>query len=134
MRTIRIGLAFLAAVLTLAPLVAAEADQGNDRPDDAAWVEDCPPDMMCAANDQPVDNSTDDATQYGPGGCVDCSAPMPAEGIWEHDCPPGAYCIADAPPDDDDATVSAASGVSGALAVFATSAALLAFVTLRRRG
>jgi hypothetical protein len=36
---------------------------GGARPDDAAWVEDCPPDMMCAAG----------AEEYGSDGCIECT-------------------------------------------------------------
>jgi hypothetical protein len=71
-----VWLACMAAVLLLAPL--AVADQGNDtggsgfeRPDDAAWVEDCPPDMMCAFGGADGDNA------------------------WVEDCPPDMMCALD---------------------------------------
>jgi hypothetical protein len=67
--------------LTLASLPLALAQEGNaTRPDDAAWVDDCPPDMMCAAADpQP----------YGADGCIECTGgPV--------DQPPGAEAQAGA--------------------------------------
>lgn len=58
------------ATLTLAPLALAQETNGT-RPDDAAWVDDCPPDMMCAAG-------ADEPHAYGPEGCIECSGPAPA--------------------------------------------------------
>ena len=43
-------LAFAAA---LAPSAFAQEDAVSARPDDAAWVEDCPPDAMCAMDAPP---------------------------------------------------------------------------------
>ena len=70
----------LALVATLAPLAAAQDDVKEEeptRPDDAAWVEDCPPDMMCAAG-------ADDPQAYGDEDCIECSGPVD-EGSTQND-------------------------------------------------
>lgn len=95
--------AIIAALLGLMLVPAAlaqDADETPGRPDDAAWVEDCPPDMMCAAGgveetnesadkDAPTYDGTCDGEvcmykdeqprDFGPEGCIDCMAPAPAE-------------------------------------------------------
>lgn len=62
------GLAMLAALAMTAPLAAAQDDvktnESDTRPDDAAWTEDCPPDMMCAFG----------GTEDNP--CIECSGPV----------------------------------------------------------
>lgn len=70
MRTLLIALtlALLATPLALAQ-ENAEKNETPDRPDDAAWVEDCPPDMMCAAG-------SEDPQPYGDEGCIECSGPV----------------------------------------------------------
>lgn len=93
-----LSLLILALLLAVAPpaLAQDEADQKPERPDDAAWVEVCPPDMMCAAG---ADGSAeDDKPTYdgdcggevcayqgepgtlGPDGCVDCMQPPKDQG------------------------------------------------------
>lgn len=85
------------ALLTAAPLAFAQEEPATDknetRPDDAAWVEDCPPDMMCAADagdepsgDEPTRGPADGSCEncrgdeepvlYGNDGCIDCSGPI----------------------------------------------------------
>jgi len=101
----------LVAVLLLVPLASAQDNETKPpddaaRPDDAAWVEDCPPDMMCAM-DMPVDNSTH---EYGPEDCIHCShAPVPdgSEEPWAESCPDGAECLAGSPEDDAPAALDA---------------------------
>lgn len=64
-------LATLLALLAFAPLAMAvdnDTTDASDRPDDAAWVEDCPPDMMCA---------------YGSEDCIECTR-GPADGSCEN--------------------------------------------------
>jgi len=46
-----------------------------------AWVDDCPPDMMCAMGAPPEGNATEEPAaeepvQYGPDGCAECSGPI----------------------------------------------------------
>lgn len=72
MRTLLIALtlALLATPLALAQENTEKNEtETSDRPDDAAWVEDCPPDMMCAAG-------ADDPQAYGDEGCIECSGPV----------------------------------------------------------
>jgi hypothetical protein len=78
MRTL---LATLMLALLAAPIAAAQEsnETTTEAPRDGgnAWVEDCPPDMMCAANDpQP----------YGDEDCIHCSGPVrgPADGSCEN--------------------------------------------------
>lgn len=148
-----VGLAFLAALVMLAPLAAAEADSGNtttsDRPDDAAWVEDCPPDMMCAYSDTPHEGDDKNITRdpdceycrFGPDDCIDCTGmPVPADDntTWGTDCPPGVYCMYDGAPDDADGDLettgveSEESSALGVVAVAAVGILGLAFLTRRR--
>lgn len=95
-----LSLLVLGLLLALAPsALAQEADQKPERPDDAAWVDGCPPDMMCAAGGADANESGkgDDPTygadcgaeicayQGGPGtlgpdGCVDCMQPPRDQG------------------------------------------------------
>ena len=75
------------ALLTVAPLAAAQEetkpDESPERPDDAAWVEDCPPDMMCAASEPQA---------YGDEDCIACSGPAdqggaePGQALGPEDC------------------------------------------------
>lgn len=94
----------LALVAALAPTALAQdeakSNETESRPDDAAWVEDCPPDMMCAASDgsteeEPSDGPTYDGNcgaevcaydshndaeerpdgSFGPDDCIECSTP-----------------------------------------------------------
>lgn len=78
--------------LTLAFLPAALAQEDNaTRPDDAAWVDDCPPDMMCAAGSDDgtpsvpcpegetcADKAAAGGNPYGAPGCIECSGPVDA--------------------------------------------------------
>ena len=41
--------------------------------DDAAWVDDCPPDMMCAYQGE------ERPQQFGPEGCIECSGLPPED-------------------------------------------------------
>lgn len=65
---IALTLALLATPLALAQ-ENTEKNETSDRPDDAAWVDDCPPDMMCAAG-------SEDPQPYGDEGCIECSGPV----------------------------------------------------------
>lgn len=87
----------LLALLTTAPLALAQESKeeptaNETRPDDAAWVEDCPPDMMCAATTSeeepargPEDGSCENCRgedaepvlSYGNDTCIECSGPAP---------------------------------------------------------
>ena len=97
-------LALLAAALAALPLAAAQEGNetdGSADPDDKAWVEDCPPDMMCAysgggaeeprkdgepADDGRVYKGEDRPTYdgdcggevcaYGDPDCIECSGPV----------------------------------------------------------
>lgn len=84
----------LLGLLTLAP--AALADGTEEKPacpegyvespegcSRQAWVDDCPPDMMCAMGNGTA--GPDEPVQYGPDGCIDCSGP-----IHSHTCMDGA--------------------------------------------
>lgn len=92
-------LALVAAFLAAAPLVSAQETKEEEPADGGnAWVDDCPPDMMCAfqsneSGDAPKDDRPtydgdcggevcaydggerprDDATPLGPDGCIECS-------------------------------------------------------------
>ena len=109
-RTAIPALALLGLLLLSAPLALAQKDDDASgeaaRPDDAAWVDDCPPDMMCAmrgaddkAGDEAADGSADgDKPTYdgdcggevcayqgepgtlGPDGCIDCMQPPAGSG------------------------------------------------------
>ena len=87
----------LLALLTAAPLALAQDEPKNEtnetRPDDAAWVEDCPPDMMCAYGGEeepsrgPEDGSCENCRgedqpvlYYGNESCIECSGPAPSQG------------------------------------------------------
>jgi hypothetical protein len=105
-----VGLALLAGLLMLAPLAANAAADGEDgspgsdalRPDDAAWVDDCPPDMMCAMDrDDNATRGPEDCEycRYGPDDCIDCSAPVDNT-TWGTDCPPDVWCMNDGPVDE----------------------------------
>lgn len=96
-------LALLALLLALLP--SAVADEGA-RPDDAAWVEDCPPDMMCAAGGEDAPGA------LGPEGCIDCMAP-PADAPEAQDDEAGARDVA-AP------SLLAAVGIVGVAALATT--------------
>lgn len=74
------ALALLASAVTLAPTAAAEKSTDNSTDEgENAWVEDCPPDMMCAF-----------------GGSVEEDANTSDEGenAWVEDCPPDMMCAA----------------------------------------
>lgn len=45
-----------------------------DQTPDQAWVDDCPPDMMCAMGNGTAGH--DEPVAYGPDGCIDCSGPV----------------------------------------------------------
>lgn len=103
MRTLVLTAAFLMMLVPTA--LAGEDDETPTRPpdasadasspsqaagDDAAWVEDCPPDTMCAAGAEeptrgPEDGSCeacradDTPIPYGPGDCIECSGPAPGD-------------------------------------------------------
>jgi len=69
-----VGLAAVAALLMLAPLVAADGEKSNETTSDEgrqAWVDDCPEDMMCAMGGQPEEQPEDGVTR-GPEGCEYC--------------------------------------------------------------
>lgn len=84
MTTKVVGLALLATLMMLAPVTAAATQDGNstnetgstDRPDDAAWTEDCPPDMMCAYSH----SNTSEPHAYGDEDCIECSGPIADDG------------------------------------------------------
>lgn len=86
MRTLLLALML---ALAAAPLAAAqetaEKNETVDRPDDAAWVDDCPPDMMCAAGEP---------HPYGNESCIECSGPVD-DGPTYGDCG-GEVCAYDA--------------------------------------
>ena len=89
-------MALLALIMLSAPFASAQESDEAARPDDAAWVEDCPPDTMCAAGAREEDDATkgDEPTysgdcgadvcaydggapgSLGPDGCIDCMAPV----------------------------------------------------------
>lgn len=81
-------IAALTIALLAAPFVAAQEEEKPEdpsRPDDAAWVDDCPPDMMCAAGspDEPTASGCEaDACSHamGPDGCIECSGPVDDSG------------------------------------------------------
>lgn len=56
------------AGLLMLPVAVASDDSTNQTPDDHAWVEDCPPDMLCAASEG---NATAPHTEC-PDGASDC--------------------------------------------------------------
>lgn len=92
--------------LTLASLPLASAQEGDTRPDDAAWVDDCPPDMMCAAD-------TGNPGTLGPEGCIDCMQPI-------EDGEPAATSAEDAKDKVPAPSLLAALGIVG-VAAFAVS-------------
>lgn len=113
-----IRVALFAILLMLAPLAAAETDSGNttegssERPDDAAWVEDCPPDMMCAASGS-GDGSTENVTRgedceycrdHQDQDCLDCLGAPGADDdtTWGTDCPPEVFCMGNGEADGPD--------------------------------
>lgn len=94
-------LTVLMLALALAPVAAAQETNETkpERPDDAAWVDDCPPDMMCAATTaEPTKAPGNEScaeegcvykgepNQYGSDGCIDCSGPVrgPADGSCDY--------------------------------------------------
>lgn len=98
----RTMLALLALLALASPLAAAQdatdekKEDGPARPEDAAWVEDCPPDMMCAYAGESAEgeNATygdcggevcaSDAGEpvpHGPEDCIECSAPPRDDGV-----------------------------------------------------
>ena len=88
----------LAALLTLAP-VKAEDDATTACPDgqvespegcsDQAWVDDCPPEHMCATG-------ADDPQAYGDEGCIDCTgAPVDEPATCMDGTDDGDVCMED---------------------------------------
>ena len=86
-RTALPTLALLGLTLALLPAALAQAEDPA-RPDDAAWVEDCPPDMMCAASanetagEEPTHGDCgaevcayDSPGALGPSDCIECMQP-----------------------------------------------------------
>ena len=142
-------LTVLMLALALAPVAAAQETNETkpEAPDDAAWVDDCPPDMMCAAGAEP--------NQYGSDGCIDCSGPVrgPADGSCEYcrgnenpstcmdgadaneTCDPDVQYFGDpinshAPAEAQSETTNAVPGASFALVALAVALAI--FVVARR--
>lgn len=80
------------ALLSTAPLAFAQEDAAPKddptRPDDAAWTEDCPPDMMCAYD--AGNGSAEPGQPLGPDDCIECSTPPKEDG--------GATCMDGADP------------------------------------
>lgn len=79
--------AMLAMMTLLTPLALAqgETNETRDAPADEgeqAWVDDCPPDMMCAY---------DTPQEYGDEDCIECSGPVddgaePGQSLGPEDC------------------------------------------------
>jgi hypothetical protein len=105
--------------LLAAPIAAAQDDADDtkddtpERPDHAAWIEDCPPDMMCAAGDPqpygdegciecsgPVDDGGAEPGRLGPDDCIECMRPPANEGTCmdgqqeNETCRPQRDCVA----------------------------------------
>ena len=105
-------MALLGLLLALAPTALAqegeEKPSDDARPDDAAWVEDCPPDMMCAAGAEDENATYGDCgaevCAYGGEDCIECSGPSdsggaePGQALGPDDC---IDCMR--PPADDSA-------------------------------
>jgi hypothetical protein len=80
-----IGLLALAIALPLASAQEERPASNDTRPEDAAWIEDCPPDTMCAAGAEEEPSRGDPSgicencrgedapVQYGPEGCIECT-------------------------------------------------------------
>jgi len=128
MRTL-LCLATVLALLAAAPVaLAQQASDNSTRPDDAAWVEDCPPDMLCAAGAPEEGNATAEPTRgpadgscencrgdanetpilYGSDGCIECSGPAPTGGDTCMDgaspaeqCDPDVQYLGGSPPATD---------------------------------
>lgn len=94
----RVLILTMLALLALAPIAAAQEKTNETdepaRPDDAAWVDDCPPDMMCAAGG-------DDPQEFGPDGCIECSR-GPDDGSCE-------FCRGEDTPNDGSTCMDGAS-------------------------
>lgn len=70
-------LATLATLLLLTvatPFAAAQEDEPPADESHQAWVDDCPPDMMCAFGGAEDANETPES--YGDEGCIECSGPV----------------------------------------------------------
>jgi len=83
----------LVALLSLAPVMAQETDAQTACPEgqvetpegcsDQAWVDGCPPEMLCAASadnettPQECDADVCDPVAYGNESCIECSGPVP---------------------------------------------------------
>ena len=93
-KTMRLLTAMMLALLALAPLASAQEEKTDtsERPSDAAWVDDCPPDMMCAyggSDDAPTydGNCGAEVCAYGEEGCIECSGlPEPGRGPADGSC------------------------------------------------
>lgn len=134
MTTKHAGLLVLVALLSIAGIASAEekANESNTtRPDDAAWVEDCPPDHMCAFG---AEENESEPIAYGNESCIECSGPargpedcencrgdtpvhshMPVDGNatgWDPsvDCPEGSQCLANGADDGREPDTESADG------------------------
>ncbi|HVM44844.1 MAG TPA: hypothetical protein VM582_02820 [Candidatus Thermoplasmatota archaeon] len=134
----------IALLLALAPAALAQEEEKGDpaRPDDAAWVEDCPPDMACAFGD-----TVEDEPSRGPsdGSCDTCRGPtgeLPAEGTCMDGADAGEVCDDDVqyvggPPartGGEPADAQPTREVPAAGVALAVAALGLAIVALARRG
>lgn len=70
---IRTATVAFAALLLVALPAAFAQDEGNQTTENPAWVQDCPPDMMCAASEGNATDNTNDTKPHV-------------------DCPPGETC------------------------------------------
>jgi hypothetical protein len=77
----------LAASLLTAPAALAQEEPAcpegyTETPEGCsqqAWVDDCPPDHMCAASEDPDGSGAEPGQAMGPDDCIECSRP-PADG------------------------------------------------------
>lgn len=89
-----------ATILALAIMVAlpmAAAEENPEDPEDKAWVDDCPPDQMCAFG-----GAEEEPQSYGDEGCIECSGPVDEGGdepTYSGDCG-GEVCAYDEPVED----------------------------------
>lgn len=89
-----LALATMMTLLLAAPhAVAQDAKEENpEDPDNKAWVDDCPPDMMCAMNgsDEPTHSGDcgGEVCAYGDGECIECS-----KGLEEPVSDDGSTCM-----------------------------------------
>ena len=142
----------LLALLVAAPAALAQEKNDTTRPDDAAWVEDCPPDMMCAADAEepsrgPADGSCENCRgdeepiPFGPEGCIECTGGPVDEGETcmdgqqgDETCRDDVQYFGDEPystgPQAESASTDAktvpALGALGLLAAFVAAVALVA--------